>query len=188
MFRPTSPISVAAVAIVAATAIAACGASSGNSSSSTGSGRHLSIAQMQQDGVNFADCMRSHGITGFPDPTASPRAFKQALDPSAPHSPGFTPAVTGCHHLLPGGGQPTPSPTHSHAQIAAAIAFARCMRSHGFPTFPDPDSSGDLTHEMLANAGINIHQPAAVPAADVCTSVTHGYITKAAVARFVAGQ
>ena len=68
------------------------------------------------------------------------------------------------------------------------LAFARCMRSHGFPSFPDPSSSGQLTHEMLANAGINIHQPAVLQAADACVSVTHGFITKAAVARFVAGQ
>jgi hypothetical protein len=68
------------------------------------------------------------------------------------------------------------------------LAFARCLRSHGFPDFPDPTSSGQLTHEMLATAGINLRQPALVPAADACVSVTHGLITKAAVARFVAGE
>jgi hypothetical protein len=41
---------------------------------------------------------------------------------------------------------------------------------------------------MLANAGIDLHQPALVPAADDCVSVTHGVLTKAAVARFAAGQ
>jgi hypothetical protein len=41
---------------------------------------------------------------------------------------------------------------------------------------------------MLANAGINLHQPAIVQAADACVSVTHGFLTKADVARFVAGQ
>ena len=59
------------------------------------------------------------------------------------------------------------------------LAFARCMRSHGFPSFPDPTSTGELTHEMLANAGINLHQPAVVQAADACVGVTHGVITKA---------
>ena len=68
------------------------------------------------------------------------------------------------------------------------LAFARCLRSHGFANFPDPSSSGDLTHQMLANAGINLHQPAMLQAADACVSVTHGVITKTAVARFVAGQ
>ena len=41
---------------------------------------------------------------------------------------------------------------------------------------------------MLASAGIDIHQPAVVRAADVCVGVTHGLITKAGVARFVAGH
>jgi len=80
------------------------------------------------------------------------------------------------------------SEAHSPAQTAAMLAFARCMRSHGFPNFPDPTSSGDMTHQMLATAGINLHQPAVVPAADTCVGVTHGLITKVAVARFVAGQ
>ena len=68
------------------------------------------------------------------------------------------------------------------------LAFARCIRSHGFPNFPDPTSSGQITHEMVASAGINLHQPAVLQAGDACASVTHGAITKATVARFVAGQ
>lgn len=71
---------------------------------------------------------------------------------------------------------------------AALLALARCVRGHGFPSFPDPTSSGQVTYEMLANAGINLRQPAALQAADACVSVTHGVITKATVARFVAGQ
>jgi hypothetical protein len=73
-------------------------------------------------------------------------------------------------------------------QLAAMLAFARCLRGHGFSTFPDPSSTGGVTHEMLATAGINLHQPALVQAADGCVGVTHGTITRAAVARFVAGQ
>jgi hypothetical protein len=41
---------------------------------------------------------------------------------------------------------------------------------------------------MLAQAGINLHQPAVVQAADACTSATHGVITRAMVRRFIAGQ
>ena len=156
--------------------------------SSSGSGGHptqAQIQQQQQDAVRFADCMRSHGVPAFPDPTTAPRAFKTAFNTRAP---AFQSAATACRHLLPGGGQPNQSAAHSQAQIAAMLAFARCIRSHGFPNFPDPTSSGQLTHEMVANAGINLHQPAVLQAGDACTSVTHGIITKAIVARFVAGQ
>ena len=134
--------------------------------------------------------MRSRGLPSFPDPT-SPREFKLSLSPSSAgnaRSPAFQSAQTACQHLLPGGGPPRQSTAQHQAQIVAGLAFARCLRSHGFPNFPDPTSSGQLTHEMLANAGINVHQPAVVQAADACVSVTHGVLTKAAVARFVAGQ
>jgi hypothetical protein len=68
------------------------------------------------------------------------------------------------------------------------LAFARCIRGHRFPSFPDPTNSGDMTHQMLANAGIDLQQPAVLHAGDACVSVTHGLITKAAVAHFVAGK
>ncbi len=65
--------------------------------------------------------------------------------------------------------------------------MSRCIRAHGFPSFPDPTTSGQLTREMLAQAGIDLHEPALAQAADACVGVTHGVITKAVVARFVAG-
>ncbi len=187
MFRTTSRLPLAAAAIAAATAIAACGS---NSPSSPGSGGHLAYAQAQQDAVSFAQCMRSRGVPSFPDPT-SPQEFKFSLSPSSganTRSPAFQSAETACQHLLPGGGPPGQSAAQDQAHTAALLAFARCLRGHGFPNFPDPNSSGQVTHEMLATAGINLHQPAVLQAADACAGVTHGVITKASVARFVTGQ
>jgi hypothetical protein len=191
MPRTASRLQAAAAAIAAATVIAACGSTSPSSSSSSSAGAPPTQAQIQQTeqaAVRFADCMRSHGVSNFPDPTTSPRDFKQALDPTTAHSPAFQPAVSACQRLLPRGGQNSQSPPPSHAQIEAEIAFAGCLRSHGFPSFPDPSTTGELTHEMLAGAGIDIHQPAVVQAADGCAGVTHGFITGADVARFVAGH
>jgi hypothetical protein len=67
------------------------------------------------------------------------------------------------------------------------LAFARCVRGHGFPNFPDPARSGQLTPEMVTAAGINLHQPAVLKAGLACTSVTHGLLTRAAVERAVNG-
>jgi hypothetical protein len=144
------------------------------------------MLQGQQDAVKFAQCMRSHGVRNFPDPT-SPQQFKLDIA-SSEGSPAFQPAQTACQHVLPGGGPPSQSPAQRQAQTVAALAFARCLRSHGLPNFPDPRGSGQITHEMLANAGIDPRQPAVLHAADACVSVTHGLLTKAAVARFAAGQ
>jgi hypothetical protein len=171
---------LAAVGVVVA--LAACG-SSGRSSSTSGG---PSVQAENQAALTFSHCMRSHGVSNFPDPS-SPHQFKFALDPSSGNtrSPVFQAALTACHHLLPGGGPHAESAASRQARVTAALAFARCLRSHGFPTFPDPTSSGELTPQMAAQAGINLHQPAVLRDADACVSVTHGFITKADVARAV---
>jgi hypothetical protein len=176
---------IAAAAIAAATAIAACGSSSSSQLSASVPSGHPSQAQMQEDAVRFADCVRSHGVPNFPDPATSPREFKSAF---SDQSPAFRSAASACQHLLPGGGPPSQSPAHSPAQIAGMLAFVSCLRSHGLQSFPDPTSSGELTHEMVANAGINLHQPAVLQIGDACVSASHGVVSKAMVARFVAGQ
>jgi hypothetical protein len=177
----SSVIAIAAVSLL----LAACGSSS-PSSTTVSSSDGQSTQVQAQEAVAFSDCMRSHGVSNFPDPGTG--SFKYALAPSTPKSPAFQPAYAACQHLLPDGGPSGQSDTHSPAQIAAMLAFVRCLRRHGFTSFPDPTSTGDLTHEMVANAGINLHQPAVLQAGDACVGVTHGFVTRANVARFVAGQ
>jgi hypothetical protein len=168
-----------------AVALTACG-SSGHSTSTTSGGRQTQA--QTQAAFRFARCMRSHGVPGFPDPTT--RAFKFALTPASGNarSPSFTSAVSGCRHLLPDGGPSNETPSRRQAQIAAGLAFARCLRTHGFPNFPDPTSTGQLTPQMVTQAGIDIHQPAVLQAADTCVGVTHGFLTKADIARAVNGS
>ena len=189
MHRSTSHLALAVAATAAAAVIAACGSSSRTASSPSGSSGQPTVAEMQQDGVRFSDCMRSHAVPGFPDPT-DPRAFKSALSPNSAEarSPAFGSAYEACARFLPRGGAPNHNASHTPAQIAGVLAFARCLRGHGFPSFPDPTSAGELTHEMVAAAGINLQQPGVLRAGDACAGVTHGVITKAIVARFVAGQ
>jgi hypothetical protein len=147
-------------------------------------GVRMTVAAANRATLRFAACMHSHGVSGLPNPVSSPAAFKHSLSAT---TPGFTQAMGTCQRLLPGqqnnnddGG------SHSRNQIAGMLAFARCIRAHGFARFPDPTSTGDLNHQMLAQAGIDLHQPAVVRAADACTSVSHGQITRAIVARFIA--
>jgi hypothetical protein len=178
MFTPRLPTVAAAVA--AATAITACGSGSPAASSSAG---RPTQAQIQQDMVAFSRCMRTHGVSDFPDPS-SPRRFKTAMDPSKVPAP----ALQACRHLLPAGRAPRQNAAQTRARVAAELAFARCVRSHGFPRFPDPTSTGELSRELLASAGIDIRQTALQRAADACVGVTHGLFTKADVARFAAGR
>ena len=175
-------IAVAASSVL----LAACG--SGSSTTTGASGQNPQSpnpAQAQREILAFTDCMHAHGVAGLANP--APSDLKAELAPSTPHSPAFNAALPACAHLLPFGATQQ-TERHSRAQIDAFIAFARCIRSHGFPSFPDPSTNGQLTHEMVAGAGINVRQPAVLQAGDACVAVTHGLITKAIVARFVAGH
>jgi hypothetical protein len=174
---PTTVIATAAVSLLAA----GCGGGSSTTAAKT-------TAATPSGALAYARCMRSHGVTNFPDPTGgnNKEAVVSALQ--AVGNSQAQAAQTACMPVnggSPGTGQ---SAGPSQARTAAMLAFARCIRGHGFPTFPDPTSSGQLTHEMLASAGINLQQPAVLQAGDACVSVTHGIITKAIVARFVAGS
>jgi hypothetical protein len=140
-----------------------------------------------RDVERFARCVRSHGVPNFPNPAVAPHAYKDAFSTqSAP----FAAAYRTCGHLLPPGSQHhnQDSPQRTHAQVVALLAFAHCLRGHGYPSFPDPTTAGQLTREMLAKAGIDLHDTAVVRAADACTVVTHGVITRSVVANFVAGH
>ena len=176
---PTSVVVVAAVLLLTA----GCGGSSSTTVAST-------TTPTANGALAYARCMRSRGVTNFPDPGASGGNDKEAVVSAlrAVSNSQAQAAQTACMHVnggSPGTGQ---SAVQTQTHTAATLAFARCIRTHGFPSFPDPTTSGQITHEMLANAGINLHQPAVVQAADACVNVTHGFITKTDVARFIAGQ
>jgi hypothetical protein len=84
--------------------------------------------------------MRANGVPNFPDPGTGGGGVQIAIGSGLhPFSPAFQAAQKKCRKLLPGGG---PGPQKATAaQFAAGLAFARCMRSHGLPHFPDPLSS-----------------------------------------------
>jgi hypothetical protein len=190
MHTTPSVLPRAAAILAAAAAVAACGSTSSRptrrsaAGTTTLNGNVMSIAQANHDMERFANCLHAHGVSGLPDPVASPLAFKDSFRNATPT---LVSANNACSHLVPGQHQPSQSAPHTISQIHAMLNFARCIRSHGFPRFPDPTSTGDVDHQMLARAGINLHQPAIAQAADDCVSVTHGVITRAMVARFIAG-
>jgi hypothetical protein len=180
--------------------VAACGSGSPNSgvahlststsgsspASSDDSSSAKSSASTQQKIVAYGQCMRTHGVPNFPDSgsegskEAVVRALKEVSNSQTEA------AQTACQRLQPNGGQPNQAQLAQH--LSDLLAFARCMRMHGIPNFPDPTSNGQVTHEMLGKAGINVHQPVVLQAADACVSVTQGVLTRAAVARFAAGN
>jgi hypothetical protein len=47
------------------------------------------------------------------------------------------------------GGSPTAGPS---ASSLSALAYSRCIRSHGMPNFPDPNGSGQISKEAVITA------------------------------------
>ncbi len=89
--------------------------------------------------LKFSQCMQSHGITDFPDPSngilSIPANSGGDLDP---RSPQFQAAQSACKKFMPGGNLTLGE------QSAAALKYARCMRSHGLPDFPDPNGQNAI--------------------------------------------
>jgi hypothetical protein len=120
----------------AALLAAACGGSPALGQSSSG---NPGLAKLE----DYAKCMRSHGIRDFPDPVTNPDgtggAFNINGGPGSDlnhNDPRFQTANQACQSLMPQPGVP------SAQRIAGLVKLAQCMRSHGFPNFPDPDSQG----------------------------------------------
>lgn len=126
---------VMALALLAQLAlITACGSGARSATSTAADG---ALAHAQQ-GVKFAQCMRSHGVGNFPDPDASGKLTIDAVANGSAvntQSPAFTQALSACKTLQPAGFTGSP---RSSAQQAAARTFARCVRAHGVADFPDP--------------------------------------------------
>jgi hypothetical protein len=81
--------------------------------------------------------MRSHGVSGFPDPDSSGNVPKNKVVPLA-SSPQFRVASTACQHLVPGTGAPMTTHAEVEAALSGMVRFAACMRAHGVQNWPDP--------------------------------------------------
>ncbi len=124
---------VALAALACAVALSACG-SSGDSIAAASGGPSASDA-----GLRFADCMRSHGVPNFPDPSAGGGIQISSGSGVNPQSPGFQSAQNECSKLMPGGGPVRGS--GSESRKLTMLRLAECMRKHGLSTFPDPTAT-----------------------------------------------
>jgi hypothetical protein len=166
--RRRLPVALAVLGCVLT--IAACGSSS-HSTTSVAAGHSAFLA--------FAECLRSHGVPDFPDPSAAGGIQIQAGSGINPFSPAFKGAQSDCRHLLPVGGPPT-EPTAQDKQ--AMLATSECMRAHGVSGFPDPTttppSSSNGYSQVIGRDGVFI----AVP--DTIDVASPAYRNAAAVCRF----
>jgi hypothetical protein len=150
----TKPLLAAAVAVALASIAAGCGGSSRPSASGPGpaQGHRTSTRSsgVMAQALAYARCMRSHGLSDFPDPVAGPDGgitFQINGGPGSDldrNDPRFKAANRSCRSLQPGGSQAGASGQApiSAGRLAAEVKWAGCMRSHGLPGFPDPNAQG----------------------------------------------
>jgi hypothetical protein len=119
--------------------------------------------------VAYSACMRSHRVPRYPDPGSNgalPKGDAQAFGVSIAQ---YQAAERNCRQLLPSSdtsftgslnqclmtGECPPAVVQQ--ALTEGLRFARCMRDHGVPNWPDPtiDSSGRPSFQTTA-AGISI--------------------------------
>lgn len=123
---------------------AACGSNS-PSTGASGSNSTTSTAKSgadRQKAIAFAQCMRSHGVTKYPDPGAGGGGPIDSSQLGVSESQ-YQTAKDACASLAP------PNPTRlTTAQqqhvVSQLLTFSQCMRSHGLPSFPDPNSANTI--------------------------------------------
>ncbi len=136
---PRPVVALALIALVAS--ISGCGSSA---PAETGGGNGNNSSANAEKGVKFAVCMRSNGVSQFPDPSPTGRLTIDAVANGSSlntSSPAFKHAISACKDLEPAGftgGKRTPQ------QQQAGLWFARCIREHGVQDFPDPAPSAPL--------------------------------------------
>jgi len=162
--RPPA-LRIAAITVAAAAmtfAAAACSSSSPVSTPDAGSSP-VTTAQL----VKFAQCMRARDIKNFPDPVNGGFSFS-VVGPNRidPQSPAFQAAKAACIFLVPGEAQRL---AVTAQDLAAGDKLAACMRSHGFPAFPDPTSQNVFD----VPRSINIALPSYQSAFSTCQSQAH---------------
>jgi hypothetical protein len=106
--------------------------------------------------VAFAGCMRSNGVPRYPDPqVVGGRFSKPSMQQLGVSFTQFLAARSACARFLPNGGQ-RQGPTITPADRADYLRGAACIRSHGFPSFPDPTfQNGTVTFNIPSSIDKN---------------------------------
>lgn len=130
----------------------------GAPSSAPGAGQPRSGFSIQtgnpQKALKLSECMRANGVPNFPDPNGQGAIQGSGIDPNSRE---FQNAQQKCAKDL-GGGLGTPTPAQIAKQEAAALAYSKCMRSHGVSDFPDPQfgAGGGIRIRFHAKGGTGV--------------------------------
>jgi hypothetical protein len=170
--RPWPPAARTAVAVVAMLVLAPLAAACGGPSSAppagspTTAGSTGGSSTASPSAVAYSACMRSHGVPSYPDPNSSGQLPKGDAQEFGVSASTYQTAQQDCQSLMPAASSNTQqdyqcleesdcSPAVVQQMLTADRKLAQCMRTHGWPNFPDPttDSSGPIFN--ISAAGIS---------------------------------
>jgi hypothetical protein len=118
-------------------------------SSATPSPSQSATVSGEAEALQYAACMRSHGVPDFPDPTVQNGSVGFSItagDGVDQNSPQYQSARQACSSLRGGG-----TANSGSGNLAKELKFAQCMRSHGVPDFPDPNTNGGFSGTSTVN-------------------------------------
>ncbi|MFC5002562.1 hypothetical protein ACFPIJ_32610 [Dactylosporangium cerinum] len=106
--------------------------------------------------LEAAKCMREHGYPDYPDPVR----FDDGRWGFPDSAPDVDPPEACRRLFIRGKNEQAPKPDANPAYLAQARKFAECMRTHGAPGWPDPDSDGyyDPPAALLEKNNADVHQ------------------------------
>jgi hypothetical protein len=138
--RPRWTAAMVAALVLAGLAVVACDGQ-GSAGPGTSSGQNMAVVL-----DSYAACMRGHGVPNFyfTHPVAPPSAPPpgtfvlgyRGWFAEAASGPRFRSAQKACLRLLPFG---KVQGAETHQEFLDALKTAECMRSHGYPNWPDPN-------------------------------------------------
>jgi hypothetical protein len=147
---------------------AACG---GPSSTGTGSSPNAGGSANSPSAVAYSRCVRSHGIPNYPDPGSSGQILKETAQQLGVSDSVLRVATAACANLNPN----NLSQAQQRQQLTGYLKFARCMRSHGVPKFPDPTTDPDSGRVefviSVSQDGIDPHSPQIIAKVRECAHV-----------------
>jgi hypothetical protein len=139
----------AALALVIAMLMASCG---GGSGPAAGSGSPTASASSAfEQALALARCFRAHGLPDYPDPH-SDGSFPSTAPNDIPPS-----AARACGNLI--GAAKQEQTAKNQQDYPKELQVARCIRAHGYPTFPDPLPPGSQSQASGAPPGIDLNSP-----------------------------
>lgn len=123
--------------------------------------------------LQYSQCMRANGIRDFPDPD-SKGEISLSDQPGSdlnPSNPALQAALRSCRAKITFF-KANPTSAENAQATAELLQFARCVRAHGVPNFPDPSSLGpnEGVGFLIDRNTLDPHRPGLQAAIAACQS------------------